>query len=301
MQFLKLPNELLILIASDLGFGDLNSLLRCNRALSILLTPLLHKRALLDKDGLAPLYWAAHEGHEHLARLLLDMGADINVRSGPNKKSENKQTPLQAAISAKEPSPAMIKLLVERGASLEAKNSFGNTPLHDLVSSDPPTPHASLLPAISLLLAHGASLSAQNIFGETPLHRVYDGPHCGKVIPLLLNKADPAILGVQNRDGATILHKAVQYNDITSLRRVLKMCKKLINVPDFNRETPLQFAAYMGYADIVKELLKRGADVHVKGFGGQTALYWAEYYEHTEIVKMLKWKGAKVDWKVVER
>lgn len=301
MQLLKLPNELLILIASNLGLGDLNSLLRCNRALSILLTPLLHKLALLDKDGLAPLYWAAHEGHEHLARLLLEMGADINVRSGPNKKSENKLTPLQVAVCSKEPSPTMIKLLVERGANLEAKNSFGNTPLHDLVSIDPPTPHAFLLPSISLLLSHGASLSAQNIFGETPLHRVYDGPHCGKVIPLLLDKADPAILGVQNRDGATILHKAVQYNDITSLRRVLKMQKDIINVPDSNRETPLQFAAYMGYTGIVKELLKGGADVHLKGFGGQTALYWAEYYEHVDIVKMLKGKGAKVDWKVVER
>ncbi|KAJ4168311.1 hypothetical protein NW754_013645 [Fusarium falciforme] len=72
-------------------------------------------------DSQTPLLWAAMNGHEAVARLLLEKGADLEV------KDRNGYTLLMlAALKGHE---AVARLLLERGADLEAKIGNGNTPL----------------------------------------------------------------------------------------------------------------------------------------------------------------------------
>lgn len=60
-------------------------------------------------------------------------------------------------------------------------------------------------------------------------------------------------------------------------------------------QTPLIHAAYKGYGDIVCLLIERGADVNLVERGGWTALVWAQTQEHEEIAGVLLAAGALED------
>lgn len=59
--------------------------------------------------------------------------------------------------------------------------------------------------------------------------------------------------------------------------------------------TALGLAIKAGQADIVNELLSRGADVNAKNNAGQSMLFLACWRKHKPIVKTLLAAGAKVD------
>ena len=57
---------------------------------------------------------------------------------------------------------------------------------------------------------------------------------------------------------------------------------------------PLHAAALMGYTDLVRMLLDRGAYVNLLDMKGETALHYAAYKSHKQIVQLLLQKGAMV-------
>ena len=71
-------------------------------------------------------------------------------------------TPLQAAGYNK--TPAVVALLLDRGADLTARTQDGATPL-DLAAGFSETPAV-----VALLLDRGADLTARTQDGATPLH-----------------------------------------------------------------------------------------------------------------------------------
>jgi ankyrin repeat protein len=69
-----------------------------------------------------PLHITAQHGHAETSRLLLDHGAQVDVRDG-----ENDATPLSwAAFFGR---PAVARVLIHFGADLSATNKQGLTPL----------------------------------------------------------------------------------------------------------------------------------------------------------------------------
>lgn len=74
----------------------------------------------LSKDY-TPLHWAAKLGNNDLARLLLDKGAD------PNSVNKAGETPLHLTASAGKTQMAII--LIEKGANMTAKDAEGLTPM----------------------------------------------------------------------------------------------------------------------------------------------------------------------------
>ncbi|NQU44885.1 ankyrin repeat domain-containing protein [bacterium] len=100
------------------------------------------------KGGRTPADYAA------LALLLIDNGADVNVvdiDGGSNG-------PLHYATFSK----GVTESLIEHGANVNAKNSQGDTPLHDAI-------RVGYMDVIPILLNHGADPMIPNNNGKTPL------------------------------------------------------------------------------------------------------------------------------------
>jgi uncharacterized protein len=85
-------------------------------------------------EGWSPLHLAAHFGHIEIVRLLLEQGADVQVKSGNNMAN----TPLHAAAANMKNRQEMISLLLSHGADINEKQSGGWTILHQAAQHNDP-------------------------------------------------------------------------------------------------------------------------------------------------------------------
>jgi ankyrin repeat protein len=113
-----------------------------------------------------PLMGAAHNGDVELTRVLLARKPDVNAVS-PNNDGIVKNGPVAFGsltalhLATAGASPAVVQLLLDAGASVDARDVRGMTPLVWAIGTDHPEPRI-----IQLLLAHGADASiASNIDG----------------------------------------------------------------------------------------------------------------------------------------
>ena len=100
----------------------------------------------------SPLYCACHYGNNEVAKLLIDAGADVNLRNS------FLMTPLHKAASHYD-RISIVKLLIDKGADINAQNEYRETPLHRACSDE----------VVTLLVEAGSILEALNTFGQTPL------------------------------------------------------------------------------------------------------------------------------------
>ncbi len=87
---------------------------------------------------------------------LLDSGTDINKQDGAGFTALH--------FAAQENNFGIAKLLIERGADLEIRDVYGNTPLIRAVSSSKGKGEI-----IDLLLQHGADMNVKNDYGVSAL------------------------------------------------------------------------------------------------------------------------------------
>ena len=114
--------------------------------------------------GWTALHMAAFGGNVPNAQLLIDKGADVNVRA----KSRFLNTPLQTALLSGQYDTA--KLLLEHGADPLVRQSKGFTPMHEAAE-------LGRADIIDLLLAHGAEINSMADNGATPMAEAIRGKH----------------------------------------------------------------------------------------------------------------------------
>jgi uncharacterized protein len=107
-------------------------------------------------DGWTPLHLAAFFGHAELAGALIDRGAKVDARSTNSMKN----TPLHAAAAGRK--LGAIRLLLERGADVNAKQEGGWTVLHAAAQNGERE-------TAELLIAHGADIHARADNNQAPL------------------------------------------------------------------------------------------------------------------------------------
>jgi hypothetical protein len=105
-----------------------------------------------DANRLSPLHIAAMYGHASTARHLLDHGATVDARDRWGR------TPLHVAVASER--CALVDTLLNNGAAINAVDKFGATPLQSAVYSPA---------VVELLLSRGADHSIRSRRGETAL------------------------------------------------------------------------------------------------------------------------------------
>ncbi|XP_051832039.1 kinase D-interacting substrate of 220 kDa isoform X3 [Antechinus flavipes] len=95
----------------------------------------------------------------------------------------------------------------------------------------------------------------------------------------------------RNECGQTPLMVAAENGNLEIVKELLKNGANC-NLEDVDNWTALISAAKEGHLAIVKELLKCNVNLEHKDMGGWTALMWACYKGHTEVVDLLLSKGA---------
>ena len=119
-------------------------------------TELKGKAFGMTGEAVTPLHLAAVLGYAASARVLIEQGkADLESRTGFTE-----HTPLHSA--AESDHVEMVKLLLDSGAQVDARDTYSETPLHYAARE-------GAVESARLLIAAGADVNAKNESGSTPL------------------------------------------------------------------------------------------------------------------------------------
>jgi hypothetical protein len=161
---------------------------------------------------------------------------------------------------------SLIGLHETRGTEIDvnAKDEFGYTPLHSAVCLFSDVDDK----IVSCLLDHpGINVNLENQDKNTPLHyfcEKFRNPCCTELFKKFINKG--ANVNAQNNNGETPLHKAIFNNSVRILMvNSLIEYKANLNKVNLMGETPFHYAVRLGREDLVKTLLKAGADFTLRG------------------------------------
>ncbi|GJC88106.1 ankyrin repeat and KH domain-containing protein 1 [Colletotrichum liriopes] len=229
----------------------------------------------MSTSGRVALEIACEKGNQEIARMLLEVGADVNLRGHRGR------TPLYGA--SMNGHLELVRLVLQHEGSLTIENISGLTPLN--VASD-----SGHFEVVKLLLDKGADIAVTDDDGWTPLNSASNNGHL-EVVKLLLDKG--ADITVANKGGWTPLIAA---SDSGHFEVVKLLLDKGADITVANKDgwTPLNSASYSGHLEVVKLLLDKGADITVTSKGGWTPLYKASSKGHLEVVKLLLDKGADI-------
>ena len=147
-----------------------------------------------------------------------------------------------------------VKLLLEKGADINAVNSVGLTPLHLAARSG----HTDM---VALLLARKADVMAKDIFGLTSLHLAAQYGHENTMYLLIANGA--VIESRTNTQGMTPLHWAAFSGHIEGIKCLLSSGAD-INARDNTGNTPLTWAEAYGQHDMARLLARKGGKGHIQ-------------------------------------
>ena len=163
-----------------------------------------------DNRGFTPLHTAIWEGHEELAELLIDSGADVNAHI----LGSLDWTPVGEA--ARFGLINTIRRLIDHGARINERTRSGVTPLHLAID------YKHFL-AAETFLHNGADVNATTKAGVTPLQLfanasrderspAWNDSEAAALLTVLLSNG--AEVNAKNQVGATALHYAVLQNNL---------------------------------------------------------------------------------------
>jgi ankyrin repeat protein len=215
--------------------------------------------------------------------------ARLLLRKGANieARDEDGKTPLILAGGHGE--TAVVKLLLEKGAQIEAADNSGETALIWAACNCPIIDMPDTADSVRLLLESGANVEARDKRGTTPLMLASAWGRTW-IVKILLDSG-AQMEARDNRGNTALLHAAMgggYYSTADAGKRLLARGAD-IDASSNNGATALMLV--IGRDEEVEEvqmLLKRGTDVQAKDKKGRTALNLAVGKGRTKIVSLLR-------------
>ena len=232
-----------------------------------------------NEQGYTPLHVAVMSGMKESVRLLIEVGADINITNN------NQWTALHRA--AYYGYNNIVDMLIHTPhVNVNLRNEYGQTPLYVAVDRGREQ-------SARLLIDAGADIKISNHKQRTALHLAASNGHSSIVGELI--KVPHLNLNVRNENGQTPLHVAV-INGMVASARLLIDAGADINIPDKYQQTALHLAAYFGYDDIVDSLIKRpNVNINSRDEDGDTPLHVAADNGRAASARLLIDAGADIN------
>jgi ankyrin repeat protein/Mg2+ and Co2+ transporter CorA len=236
-------------------------------------------------------------------KAMLDSMSSVHEHdAGVDDVDDKKRTSLHS--SATYGTVAVANVILERSTrSLNARGHRDKTPLHFAAAYG----HTDM---VKLLLKHNANVDPQCNGNFTPLHLACGcGTNAGDIVNYLLEQG--AAIESQTEEKMTPLHIAAAHGQLAVVRTLLAApWKASINAKCEGGWTPLHLASWgrhvhslnpssdtgeeprkeppkADYVEVVRTLLKAGANVNGKSGALKTALHLAAESGHEDVVRLL--------------
>lgn len=238
---------------------------------------------------------AVRSNHPTLARLFLDRGADVNART---RTGETPRWVLPNSVpgfghgigivrgglpdrGSRVPVPGMMSpllyaardgriesgtLLLDRGAAIDQPDANGATPLIMAIANNHPE-------MARMLVDRGADVKAVDWYGRTALWAAVEARNMDVDNATFVNSVDRApylpLIQLLLARGADV---NARMQESAPIRRHMLPITGTLAWVDFTGQTPFLAAALAADLDVMRLLLKHGADPRMPTFGGTTAL-----------------------------
>ncbi|RKK12755.1 hypothetical protein BFJ66_g2615 [Fusarium oxysporum f. sp. cepae] len=236
-------------------------------------------------SGYTPLHCAASCGYNELLQLLLEKGADIEARTPKGG------TPLILAVVTN--NEESVKILLEYKLDIDAVDIWGGSAMFCL-------PNPANLSVVRRLINRGASLTIRNNEKYTPLGRAVVNGDLPLVQMLSSQKVD---LNAVASEYGTALHIATKKCNIDIVKVLVEKGASPDVANSWMYGSPLQrlFENYDTSAEnkdiIARHLINdAGADVNVRGGNMGSVLNAAILSGSIDMIKLILKKGADIGW-----
>ena len=228
-----------------------------------------------DNHSRSPLFIAAQDGLEDVAKSLLGHGAD------PYRTDEYGNTPLHDAVYWG--NIKVIDLFVgDHNVDVNLRAKDGSPLIFKAFQDEATLRH---------LLKLGAGPNSVAYDGRSALMVMANHSDSHSVQTLIEHGADVNAL---DADGNSALHFAAASGSIETVKALLSVSTSTLNT-DSSMGTPLIRAAKSGLVSVVGELLEAGARIDFQDWHGNTALQYAVFGHKEETAALLVRKDAALD------
>lgn len=208
--------------------------------------------------------------------ILLKAGASINAHSDDPER----RTALHSALHEQDPPSRLLVFLLERGADVNYRNSYGRSAFFELLVHPKATEEL-----VKVFTDAGAVVESPDVRGQTPLHGV-----CKPTIASWLIASGGDLSAVDDQ-GEIPLHKAIHNLELISL---------FVEAGSpIDKRNTLGWTPFMQsqFVSISKLLLDHGANIHAatdQPLKGTTAIHQAARACNSELLLFLLANGADV-------
>ncbi|XP_067667712.1 ankyrin repeat domain-containing protein 50-like [Haliotis asinina] len=170
----------------------------------------------------------------------------------------------------------IVHLLVSNGASVSVVDDFGFNLLHSVCQGG----DVALVKYV--LSLHKHDINGKVLCGGTPLMLAAENGH-RNVVELLVGQG--ANVSLHDNKGNNVLHFACRGGDVEVVKYILSENMVNIDSRGWKRMTPVMMAARTGHRDVVESLVRKGANVLLRGASKNTILHFACRGGDVEVVK----------------